>query len=200
MEVQPGSTPDAIRRVASHLDPNQPIRLRPEYHPPAPDGAPDGNPGSVGRIGSMEDTAERIRRERDARIAELEANRRREELTRQQDDEIRRRRRRPVIVPPRPLGQRDYLRPVVDQSQILQERIGGLTIRDERLVIIEEAESRLRLEARERAILARRQDQEEEEALKQRLRERQMPRRIFSVGPGGRRHRVLYDDEVYKWE
>lgn len=40
----------------------------------------------------------------------------------------------------------------------------------------------------------------EEEAQRQRLRERQMPRRRFSVGPGGRRHRVLYDDGVYRWE
>jgi hypothetical protein len=76
--------------------------------------------------------------------------------------------------------------------------MGGLTIRDERLAI-EEAEARRRLESRERAIEARVQAQEEE-ALKQRLRERQMPKRRFSVGPGGRRHRVLYDDGVYRWE
>jgi hypothetical protein len=87
----------------------------------------------------------------------------------------------------------------VDQSQILQERMGGLTVRDERLAILEEAETRRRLEARERAIQARMQAQEEE-ALKERLRERQMPKRRFSVGPGGRRHRVLYDDGVYRWE
>jgi len=145
----------------------------------------------------IEETAERIRRDRDARIAELEADRRREEYIRQQDEDIR---RRPAVpVPPRPLGQRDYLRPVVDQSQILQDRMAGLTIRDERLAILEEAEARRRLEARERAIQARMQAQEEE-ALKQRLRERQSPKRRFSVGPGGRRHRVLYDDGVYRWE
>jgi hypothetical protein len=77
--------------------------------------------------------------------------------------------------------------------------MSGLTIRDERLAILEEAEVRRRLETRERAIQARMQAQEEE-ALKQRLRERQMPKRRFSVGPGGRRHRVLYDDGVYRWE
>ena len=140
---------------------------------------------------------ERIRRDRDARIAELEAERRRQEFIRQQDEEIR---RRPAVpVPPRPLGQRDYLRPVVDQSEVLQGMMGGLTIRDERLAILEEVEARRRLENRERAIQARMQAQEEE-ALKQRLRERQMPKRRFSVGPGGRRHRVLYDDGVYRWE
>jgi hypothetical protein len=87
----------------------------------------------------------------------------------------------------------------VDQSQVLQGMMGGLTIRDERLAVLEEAEARRRLETRERAIQARIQVQEEE-ALKQRLRERQMPKRRFSVGPGGRRHRVLYDDGVYRWE
>jgi hypothetical protein len=41
---------------------------------------------------------------------------------------------------------------------------------------------------------------EEEEAMKRRLRERQMPRRRFSVGPAQRRHRVAYDDGMYRWE
>jgi dual specificity protein kinase YAK1 len=54
MEVQQGGIPQAIQRVASHLDPNQPIRLQPSpaYYPPPPDGAPDGNPGSARRRGS----------------------------------------------------------------------------------------------------------------------------------------------------
>jgi hypothetical protein len=39
-----------------------------------------------------------------------------------------------------------------------------------------------------------------DEAMRQRLRERQMPKRRFTVGPGHRRHRVLYDDGVYRWE
>ncbi|RFU35849.1 hypothetical protein B7463_g498, partial [Scytalidium lignicola] len=54
MEVQQGGIPPAIQRVASHLDPNQPIRLQPSpaYYPPPPDGAPDGNPGSARRRGS----------------------------------------------------------------------------------------------------------------------------------------------------
>jgi hypothetical protein len=41
---------------------------------------------------------------------------------------------------------------------------------------------------------------EEEEAMKRRLRERQMPKRRFSVGPAQRRHRVAYDDGMYRWE
>jgi dual specificity protein kinase YAK1 len=54
MEVQQGGIPVAIQRVASHLDPSQPIRLQPSpaYYPPPPDGAPDGNPGSTRRRGS----------------------------------------------------------------------------------------------------------------------------------------------------
>lgn len=70
----------------------------------------------------------------------------------------------------------------------LNERIGERALLDA-------AEERRRVEkAREKA------EKNEEEALRQRLRERQLPRRRFSVGPGGRRHRVLYDDGVYRWE
>jgi len=139
---------------------------------------------------------ERRRIERDERIAALEAERRREERIRQQDAEIR---RRPAVpFPPAPLRQRAYLRPVVDQSQVLQGMMGGLTLDGER-TLIAEAEARRRMENRDRAIRARMVEQEQE-ALKQRLRERQMPKRRFSVGPGNRRHRVLYDDGVYRWE
>lgn len=77
------------------------------------------------------------------------------------------------------------------------------------LALAEEAEIRRRMEVRDReAKLAReererreeREKREQEEAVLKRLRERQMPKRRFSVGPGGRRHRVLYDDGVYRWE
>ncbi|KAM0281410.1 hypothetical protein ACHAQH_003533 [Verticillium albo-atrum] len=50
---------------------------------------------------------------------------------------------------------------------------------------------------------ARREQQaieEEEEAQRRRLAERMMPRRRATVGPGSRRHRVLYDDGMYRWE
>lgn len=54
MEQQQGGIPPAIQRVASHLDPTQPIRLQPSpaYYPPPAEGMPDGNPGSARRRGS----------------------------------------------------------------------------------------------------------------------------------------------------
>lgn len=54
MEMQQSAIPPAIQRVASHLDPTQPIRLQPSpaYYPPPPDGAPDCAPGSSRRRGS----------------------------------------------------------------------------------------------------------------------------------------------------
>ncbi|KAJ0149241.1 hypothetical protein CTA2_596 [Colletotrichum tanaceti] len=45
-----------------------------------------------------------------------------------------------------------------------------------------------------------REREEEDEAQRHRLMERMMPRRRATVGPGSRRHRVLYDDGVYRWE
>lgn len=142
---------------------------------------------------------QRRRAERDERIAELEAERRREERIRRQDEEIRRRPSVPFA--PAPLRQRQFLRPVIDQSQVLQGMMGGLNLNDRvgERALIAEAEIRRQMEERDRAIRARKVEQEEE-ALKQRLRERQMPKRRFSVGPGNRRHRVLYDDGLYRWE
>lgn len=54
MEQQQGGIPPAIQRVASHLDPTQPIRLQPSpaYYPPPPDGTADANSGSARRRGS----------------------------------------------------------------------------------------------------------------------------------------------------
>ncbi len=96
------------------------------------------------------------------------------------------------------------MRPVIDQSEALQGMMGGLAIRDERALvgeraIISESEMRRRLEERDR-VARRALEEREEEEMKRRLRERQMPKRRFSVGPGNRRHRVLYDDGVYRWE
>ncbi|KAL8243699.1 hypothetical protein R6Q59_009957 [Mikania micrantha] len=47
MDQQQGGIPAAIQRVASHLDPNAPIRLQPSpaYYPPPPDGYTD-SPGT----------------------------------------------------------------------------------------------------------------------------------------------------------
>ena len=79
--------------------------------------------------------------------------------------------------------------------------MGGMRL-DERVVAsdrIPSAESRRRSEEREVAAKLRRED-EEAQAMKQRLRERQMPGRRFSVGPAQRRERVLYSDGVYRYE
>lgn len=142
----------------------------------------------------------RREREREERIAALEAERRRDDRIRAHDEKIRQRPAAPV--PPAPLRHREYLRPVITQPELLPG-MGGLTIRDERAAgeraLKEAAEIRRRLEVRDREMKARR-EAEEEEALKQRLRERQMPTRRFSVGPAQRRHRVLYDDGVYRYE
>ncbi|KAH8176686.1 hypothetical protein LIA77_05104 [Sarocladium implicatum] len=46
----------------------------------------------------------------------------------------------------------------------------------------------------------RREEKAEQEAMDRRLRERLMPRRRATVGPGTRRHPILYDDNVYRWE
>ena len=134
---------------------------------------------------------QRLRAERDDRIAYLEAERRREERIKQQDEDIRRR-------PPVPLRQRQFLRPVIDQTQSL---LAGLSLNDRsgERILVAEAENRRRMEERDRATRAR-MVLEEEEAMKQRLRERQMPKRRSSVGPGARRHRVVYDDGVYRYE
>lgn len=56
MEQQQSGIPAAIQRVASHLDPSQPIRLQPSpaYYPPPTDGSTlmDQTPGRSGRRGS----------------------------------------------------------------------------------------------------------------------------------------------------
>ncbi|KAK8915457.1 Serine/threonine-protein kinase ppk15 [Metarhizium anisopliae] len=56
MEQQQSGIPAAIQRVASHLDPSQPIRLQPSpaYYPPPGEGmvSMDNTPGRAGRRGS----------------------------------------------------------------------------------------------------------------------------------------------------
>ena len=54
MDQQHGGIPQSIQRVASHLDPNAPIRLQPSpaYYPPPPENGPDGTPASARRRGS----------------------------------------------------------------------------------------------------------------------------------------------------
>ncbi|XWW99158.1 hypothetical protein V2A60_007166 [Cordyceps javanica] len=43
-------------------------------------------------------------------------------------------------------------------------------------------------------------EKEEQEEQDRRLRERMVPSRRATVGPGSRRHRVAYDDGLYRWE
>jgi len=51
MDQQQGGVPQSIQRVASHLDPNAPIRLQPSpaYYPPPPDGYVDPNAAANAR-------------------------------------------------------------------------------------------------------------------------------------------------------
>ncbi|KAJ6443805.1 Vacuolar calcium ion transporter [Purpureocillium lavendulum] len=60
-----------------------------------------------------------------------------------------------------------------------------------------DAVRRLNVEEKRREKRAEREEDEEQRA---RLRERMVPRRRATVGPGSRRHRVLYDDGIYRWE
>lgn len=140
---------------------------------------------------------------RNSRIAELEAEKRREERIRAHDEDIK---RRPAVpLPPAPLKHREFLRPVVDQSENLQGMMGGMRLDDRPRERVASGDRLLSSEARrraeDRAVAAKlRVEAEEEEAMRQRLRERQMPGRRFSVGPAQRRQRVLYSDGVYRWE
>lgn len=54
MDPNGGGVPTTIQRVASHLDPNAPIRLQPSpaYYPPPPDGYVDPNNANQRRRGS----------------------------------------------------------------------------------------------------------------------------------------------------
>lgn len=135
-----------------------------------------------------------IRAKRNSRIAELEAEQALAERIRAHDEDIM---RRPAI--PLPTPRRSTMRPVVDQSDNLQGMMGGMRI-DERIGDrLSSADFRRRQDDRELAAQLKR-EAEEQEAQNQRLRERQMPGRRFSVGPAQRRQRVLYSDGVYRWE
>ncbi|KAE9364842.1 hypothetical protein N431DRAFT_564050 [Stipitochalara longipes BDJ] len=138
-----------------------------------------------------EEQRHRVERERSA---VLEAERRRRERIRQQDEEIRRR----PAVPIQSVSSRH--RPEIDQSQDLKRMMAGLSLSEEDSRNEEVDIRRRRMEELERRARMDRLEEEEEEALKRRLRERQMPKRRSSVGPGNRRHRVLYDDGIYRWE
>lgn len=134
---------------------------------------------------------ERIQRRREEREAQLDEEAHRARLIAEANEDIKRRSAVPIT--PAPLRHRSNLRPVVDQTQVLQERLGALTLNARGETVVMDTAGR-RIER------ATQMDVTAEEAMRQRLRERQMPKRRFTVGPGHRRHRVLYDDGVYRWE
>lgn len=63
MDQQQGGIPPTIQRVASHLDPNAPIRLQPSpaYYPPPPDGYGESSAASTRRRGSRAGAGHRSR-------------------------------------------------------------------------------------------------------------------------------------------
>lgn len=197
--------------------PGQPTRRssmshhRPSQRPVIVDERPRGQPiqievrdarhgrhaSSSSRDHSSSSVEDEERRRRHRRRQEKEEQRQREE------EEIRRQRmleriakanaeissRPPVPMPPSPPRRSStYARPAVevpyDRDAELAEAVRRMDIRDE--------------QARRAARTAA--EREEEEAQRLRLLERMMPRRRATVGPGSRRHRVLYDDGVYRWE
>ncbi|KAK5989703.1 hypothetical protein PT974_07959 [Cladobotryum mycophilum] len=139
-----------------------------------------------------EEESRRRQRERDERRAEKE---------REEDEERQRKVRariakanaeinkRPAVpVPPAPVRASSFSSTAAAVGPAdLVDGVKGMTFEEERR------------EEKARKI-ARKQQREDEEAQRQRLAERMMPRRRATVGPGSRRHRVLYDDGVYRWE
>ncbi|KAL3425028.1 hypothetical protein PVAG01_04309 [Phlyctema vagabunda] len=177
---------------------------RPRYESPGPSilGERIRRREEEERLAEEREERRRKRVEKEEREVEREAERRRAERIALQNEEIL---RRPAVpMPPRRLEERPYLRPVVDQSAALQDAIGALALEDRAIErAAEQAAERRRKDERERMLRKRLEIEKaaaEEEALQRRLKERQMPRRRFSVGPGHRRTRVVYDDGVYRWE
>lgn len=76
MDQQGGGVPPTIQRVASHLDPNAPIRLQPSpaYYPPPPDGYVDTNSANqrrrASRIGGNQRNRDFIRTLEDGVLGE----------------------------------------------------------------------------------------------------------------------------------
>ncbi|KAH8805604.1 hypothetical protein F5884DRAFT_452751 [Xylogone sp. PMI_703] len=193
--------PSSVEAVIGERFPLRRSRSRPDFESPS---SSHTSFDSRARREAEEEEQRRERQRQERQEEEEEAARRRAERIAAQDEEIR---RRPAIpIPPKPLRQREFLRPVVSQSTVLsnnvvddrrlQERLEAAAAERRRL---EEKEKEKEKEERERLIRLGR-EAEQEEAQRRRLRERQLPGRRFSVGPGHRRHRILYDDGVYRWE
>lgn len=141
------------------------------------------------------DDGERRRRRREKERKEREEQKRAEEEQRRtlmrsrieaQNERIA---RRPAVpVPPAPVRRSStgYANVPLSTDEDLVDAVRRMEIN-----------KRLAGERRARELQER---EEEEEAQRRRLMERMMPRRRATVGPGSRRHRVLYDDGLYRWE
>ncbi|KDN71608.1 hypothetical protein CSUB01_09228 [Colletotrichum sublineola] len=139
---------------------------------------------------------ERKEREERERQKEEERERQKEERERQKEEERQERIRLKIAAQNADIARRSAMPfgrtpPSFGPTLSDQERDLELANAVRRLEI---ADRRAR-EAREA-----REKEEEDEAQRRRLMERMMPRRRATVGPGSRRHRVLYDDGVYRWE
>jgi hypothetical protein len=145
------------------------------------------------------------RRKRDEREAKLAADlerqrerRRQEERRARHDAEINAR----PSVPNPPLRRQPTIKPVIQQSDRLNDILSDMNLSDrgERVIAEAVAERRWREERereRERMIRAGIEAEEAEEAEAQ----RQRLRRRFTIGPGqSRRHRVMYDDGTSRYE
>lgn len=136
-------------------------------------------------------------REKEERAAErrqqAKARRRRDEreamdkerLIAEANEDINRRAAIPIPIAIPSSRQRTHIRPVIDQStKALQERMGGLTLSGRTGGLPPVVTTSMTYD----------------EAMTQRLRERQLPNRRSSVGVGERRPRFLYDPGMYRWE
>jgi hypothetical protein len=185
--------PQRASSVEVHVDRRSPSRQgRPR--------SPSPTLSELRRRDEVEERERRRRRdEREARLAaELEEElerRRRDERRALHDAEIN---ARPAVPNP-PVRRQSNFRPVVDQSDRLNDLLGdmNLTARGERVIAEAVADRRRREEReleRERMIRAG-LEAEEAEAQRQRLRRR------FTIGRlPSRRHRILYDDGTHRYE
>ncbi|CAM1505037.1 Fc.00g106740.m01.CDS01 [Cosmosporella sp. VM-42] len=102
---------------------------------------------------------------------------------------------RPTVpVPPAPKRASTYKRGTVELRDREAELVDAVRRLDFEEARRDEKARRLAKKEAKKAV------EKEEEEQRQRLMERMMPRRRATVGPGSRRHRVLYDDGVYRWE
>ncbi|RFU73332.1 hypothetical protein TARUN_8924 [Trichoderma arundinaceum] len=152
---------------------------------------------SHGRSSADEEEALRRRREREERRVEKQ---REEEEERQRRIRLRIakanaeiNKRPPVPMPPAPIRASSFksTAAVVNGDDDVKKLADGV-----RRMSFEEE----RREEKARHLARKQEQRDEEEAQRQRLAERMMPRRRATVGPGSRRHRVVYDDGVYRWE